>query len=146
VRRRLGRRAAATIVVAGLLAAVLAVIGLIGPRWSDVGAARCLPARLQASPQSVAPGETLTVTSPAADCALGYGRGHTYTVTLVHRDLHEAPMRTAVAQDGSFRLTLAVPTDFPSGPAAVIVHGSPMDDCDDTGSSCAGYAAYVTVR
>ena len=105
-----------------------------------------LPARLHVSPQTVAPGESITVSSPAADCSLGYKRGHIYRVRLIHPGQPGPSLRTAVAEDGSFRVTLTVPPAFPSGPATVSVRGSPMDDCDDGGASCAGYAAYFAVE
>ncbi|RDV44124.1 hypothetical protein DOE76_13845 [Leifsonia sp. ku-ls] len=139
-------RTVTTLVVLALAVAALVIVGMADPNWSGRSAARCLPARLTASPGTVAPGESLTVSSTGADCDLGYRAGHTYTVALHHPGQSTPPIETAVAEDGSFRLTLTVPATFPSGPAAVIVHGSPMDDCHDTGSSCAGYAASVTVR
>jgi len=138
-------RMAVTVVALLLLAGGAAAVGAYGPRWATPGAARCLPAPVQASPQTVAPGGTLSVSSPAADCSLGYGRGHAYTVTLLHREQSTPPVRAAVAEDGSFRTTLTVPATFPLGAAVVVVRGSPMDDCEDTGS-CVGYTAPVIVR
>lgn len=143
------RRHLRTVITLGVLGAVVAALVAVGVSdrdWSGRSAPRCLPARLQVSPQTVAPGESITVSSPAADCALGYGRGHTYRVRLIHPGQPGPPVTTAVAEDGSFRLTLTVPPTFPTGPAVVDVKGSPMDHCDDTGASCAGYAAYLTVE
>lgn len=144
MRRRL--RAAVTLAVLGVAVAALVIVGMSDRDWSGRSAPRCLPARLQVSPQTVAPGESITVSSPAADCSLGYGRGHAYRVRLSHPGQPGPPVTTAVAEDGSFRMTLTVPATFPSGPAIVSVTGSPMDDCDDGGGSCAGYAANFTVE
>lgn len=143
---RAGGRTAVTVAVVALAAAALVAIGVSGP-GARQGTGRCLPAPVRVSPDTVAPGGSVTVWSVAADCALGYGRDRTYTVTLLHREQAAPAVRTPVAEDGSFRMTLTVPATFPTGPAAVLVHGSPMDDCDDTGTgSCAGYGAGITVR
>lgn len=137
-------RTVTTLAVLAVVVTALVAVGVSDRNWSGRAVARCLPARLHASPDTVAPGGSLTVWSQAADCDLGYRPGKTYTVALHHPGQSTPTMVTTVAEDGSFRLTLAVPATFPSGPAAVIVHGSPMDHCDD-GSSCALYAADVTV-
>ena len=144
MRRRL--RTAIALIVLGVTVAALVIVGMSDRDWSGRSVPRCLPARLQVSPPTVARGESITVSSPAADCSLGYGRGHTYRVRLIHPGQPGPPVTTAVAEDGSFRMTLTVPPTFPSGPATVAVTGSPMDDCDDGGGSCAGYAAYLTVE
>ncbi|WP_431220912.1 hypothetical protein [Leifsonia xyli] len=133
---------------AALGAAVLAVVlvgqaqsaGLIAP------ASVCFPAQLEAAPAVAHPGQDVTLSSGAADCDLGYDPGHTYAVTLQHRETRTAPMRVVVATDGSFRVTVAVPATFPRGQAVVIVTGSPYDECDDTPSaSCVGYSIPLAV-
>lgn len=106
---------------------------------------RCFPAPVRVEPATAHPGSALTVNSDAADCDLGYARGHTYSVVVRHRDTVTDPVRTEVRTDGVFRTTIDLPADFPAGDAVVIVTGSPYDDCDDTGS-CVGYSALLTVE
>jgi hypothetical protein len=107
----------------------------------------CLPARLAVSPAEVAAGGTVTVSSPAAGCDLGYGEGHTYTIVLNSRGKSSPPVTAEVARDGSFSADVTVPGDFAAGAAYVVVAGSPYDDCGKDGrGSCAGYAADVLIR
>ncbi|WP_086515556.1 hypothetical protein [Clavibacter michiganensis] len=114
---------------------------------------RCLPAPLTASPETVAPGGTVTVSSPAVDCDLGYGSGRTYTIGIASEALADDGSSTfvegegfAVAADGSFRREVVVPAELRAGPAYVSIRGSAFDDCDDGESSCAAYVVTFTVE
>ena len=131
-------------------ALVIAAAGLTGCTGSGpISVPQCLPPRLEVAPRVVAPGAQLTVSSASTSCDLGYEAGHTYTLTVVV-PRHSSPETVVpVATNGRFTATVTVPADFPAGDAAVVVHGSPYDDCDDGGGgggSCAGYAGYFTIR
>jgi hypothetical protein len=142
-----GRRSAAS-----ALAAALA-LGLAGCGPVRLGPPPCLPAPLQVTPSTASAGGTVTVSSPAADCDLGYAARHTYAVTLSAQGVPGAPgtrtppVEVEVAADGSFSVALAIPDDFPRGDAFVVVTGSPYDECGHDGTgSCAGYTAPIPVR
>lgn len=128
---------AATALVAGLLT------GCTGSE--GVGAAECLPPRLQVAPDVAAPGDTITVSSGPAECDLGYRSGHVYTLALAVPRLASPETTVRVATDGRFSATVTVPDTFPPGDAAIIVHGSPYDHCDGSRGSCAGYTAAITI-
>lgn len=139
------RRAAALASAAALLAGGLAGCGALR---SDP----CLPAPLTASPATVAPGGTVTVSSPAVDCDLGYGSGRTYSIAV----RSDAPLpdggvaaganeEFVVRADGAFRRDVVVPDDIAPGPASISVRGSAIDDCADGESSCAAHQVPITV-
>ncbi|WP_313539679.1 hypothetical protein [Leifsonia aquatica] len=118
------------------------------PAWGPGGGAP-----LEVPPPGPDAGTTVTISSPAAECDLGYSAGHTYSVTLVAEGVPGAPgtrtspVEVEVAADGSFSVPLAIPDDFPRGDASVVVSGSPYDECGTDGTgSCAGYTAAVRVR
>ncbi|OQJ58797.1 hypothetical protein DZF93_15130 [Clavibacter michiganensis subsp. insidiosus] len=115
-------------------------------------AERCLPAPLTVSPDTVAPGGTVTVSSAAVDCDLGYGSGRTHTTGIASEALAADGSSTfvegeafAVAADGSFRREVVVPAELPTGPAYVSIRGSAFDDGDDGESSCTAYVATLAV-
>ena len=108
-------------------------------------APRCFPAVLSVSPSSAAAGSSVILSSPAANCALNYWDGHTYSVTLSAQKVTSQPVVASVARDGRFSKKIPIPADFPSETAYLIVTGSPYDECED-GASCAGYSATVTVK
>jgi hypothetical protein len=142
------RRASA--IAAGAIAAVVLAGGVSG--CGAAPAERCLPAPLTASPTTVAPGGTVTVSSPAVDCDLGYGSGRTHSIAVTS----DAPLTDGgvaftrgdefvVGADGAFRREIVVPADIAPGPASVSVQGSAIDDCDDGEYSCAAYQVPITV-
>jgi len=129
-----------------VLAAVLVTTGSSG---CDDGVSRadCLPALPTAQPAAVAVGAQLTIASTGSACAARYDDGKEYSLELLSLgrtgsiDLGDVD----VEPDGSFSVTLAVPSDASPGESAVSVHGSPYDDpCDDT-ASCASYGVSVVV-
>lgn len=139
------RRAAAVAAAAVVLAGGLSACGVLRED-------RCLPAPLTASPATVAPGGTVTVSSPAVDCDLGYGSGRAYTIGIASEALAADGSSTfvegeelRVGADGAFTREVAVPVDLPDGPASISVRGSAIDDCDDGESSCAAYQVPITV-
>jgi hypothetical protein len=143
-----GRR----IVVAGLAAALALTLAGCGSS-ARLRIDRCLPAPLEVTPPGPDAGTTVTISSPPADCDLGYSDGHTYSVTLMAPGApgtpgtRTPPVEVEVAADGSFSVPLAIPDDFPRGDASVVVSGSPYDECGKDGTgSCAGYTAAVRVR
>lgn len=108
---------------------------------------RCLPAPLEASPTGVRPGESLTVTSEAAECDLGYRDGAAYSIVVISSSGEKSEeVDVPVAEDGSFSTEVVVPESFPAGQASVVVSGSSYDDCGDDSGSCAAYIVEVTVE
>ncbi len=135
------RKWAATMGVIVTSAALLTGCGIV-----DVAPQKCFPSRVHVTPGAAAPGETITVSSEAADCDLGYREGHTYSVAVIVPHHRSPESVVPVDVDGRFSSELTIPADFPSGDAWVVVAGSPYDQCDDTRGSCAGYGAGLTVR
>jgi len=105
-----------------------------------------MPAELTASPDVVDRGGVVTLSSPKSPCDVDYEAGKTYAVSIMTKDARSTAVEVPVAKDGSFNEQIAVPSDFPTGTAHIIVTGSSFDHCDDGGGSCAGYAAEITVR
>jgi hypothetical protein len=88
------------------------------------------------------------VSSAPFKCHGSYQPGKTYQLTLglIGRsapiDLGSYPVNA----DGSFRALVEIPASASPGDAAIIIHGSPFDQCDDSGQgSCAGYVAGLTI-
>ncbi|SDS22370.1 hypothetical protein SAMN04489860_1076 [Paraoerskovia marina] len=129
-----------SVAVASVLAVVACTLTACSASPGD-----CLPEPLEVSSATVAPGESVIVSSPAAACATGTDR--TYALVLhseVRTDTSTEPVVTDVAADGSFSTEIPVPSAFPGGPASVVVTGSAFDECTDEGS-CAAYQAEVEV-
>ena len=110
------------------------------------GSEWCGPAALHVTPDRAAPGASVTVSSPAAACDLGLGEGATYVVTL-HSDTGRRgrPVEAPVSPEGAFSVEVPVPAGFPTGPASVLVTGSPLDSCGE-GASCAAYTAAMEIE
>lgn len=106
----------------------------------------CFPAKLAVSSDAVSRGDVVTLSSPAAHCDLGYGAVREYSVRLGAGHVSTPAVLVHVARDGSFSTDFRVPRSFPAGPAEFFVIGSPYDDCDDTGGSCAGYGVPVQIQ
>ncbi|WP_025158248.1 hypothetical protein [Leifsonia aquatica] len=107
----------------------------------------CFPEAVTATPSTVTAGSTVTVSSTAASCDLGYSSAHTYTLRLTHRESTTQAVNAPVKPDGSFTATVPVPADFPHGTAYIAVTGTAYDDCADSGSgSCAGYGTTIDVE
>lgn len=106
---------------------------------------RCLPEALEVSPETVAPGEAVTVSSPAAGCVLAPPRDGGYRLTLVgFADSWELGAVDPAA-DGAFATTVTIPPAAPAGRASIVVTGSAYDDCPD-GGSCVGYQVDVRIE
>jgi hypothetical protein len=126
----------------------IAVLGLLTvclTGCASVSPPRCLPAALNVSLTSVTAGGSVTVSSPAADCALGYQEGHTYSIRLSSQAVIARLFTASVGGDGSFSKVIPIPANFPRGTAYILVTGSPYDNCED-GGSCAGYSTSITVE
>ena len=106
---------------------------------------RCLPATLSASPTTASAGSSVTLSSAAAKCSLGYTSGHTYSITLTNKGVAGKPVTATVARDGAFSTEIPIPADFSHGTAYLIVTGSPYDNCEN-GQSCAGYSTTIIVE
>lgn len=130
-----------SIAIGAVMAFSLLAVGLAG----CATAPHCFPAALSVSPSSAAAGSSVTVSSPAASCALNYQDGHTYSVTLSSQKVTSQPVIAPVAPNGRFSEKVPIPADFPSGTAYLLVAGSTYDDCED-GGSCAGYSVAITVK
>ena len=105
----------------------------------------CFPASLSVTPTTASAGGVVMLSSPTAECPIGYATGHTYSVTLTNRGATGQPIIAAVARNGAFSIEVPIPADFPHGTAYIIVTRSPYDNCED-GASCAGYSVSLTVK
>lgn len=74
------------------------------------------------------------------------GKKYQLSLGLVGR---QPPMNLGsypVNTDGSFAASVPIPAKASPAEAAIIVHGSPFDQCDDSGQgSCAGYVVSFTI-
>ncbi|WP_285115103.1 hypothetical protein [Leifsonia sp. fls2-241-R2A-40a] len=132
-------------VAAPALALALALAGCTGSSFLSPHA--CLPGRLSVDPAVVAAGGSVTLASGPARCDLGYERGHTYSVKVMHRQLASPPTVVEVEPSGRFLTRVVIPESFPAGDAVIVVTGSPFDRCAEEGyGSCAGYAVDITIR
>jgi len=141
----LGRSLIGLSVVAAMLAAALGV-GACSP--TPPRSNPCLPEPLHVNPAQVAAGSSVAVVSAPFKCGGTYPAGKKYKLTLglVGR---QSPMDLGsypVNMDGSFAATVPIPANALPGEVAIIVHGSPFDQCDDSGQgSCAGYVVSLTI-
>jgi hypothetical protein len=107
----------------------------------------CLPAPLQISPTTPAPGSQATISSGPFPCKASYPSGKTYHLIFGRQDqvgptdLGDRP----VNHDGSFRATITIPEAALPGQAYIVVQGSMFDQCNDGGASCASYVVGLTV-
>jgi hypothetical protein len=141
----LGRSLIGSSVLVAMLAAAL---GVAGCSTTPPGSTYCLPEPLHVTPPQVAAGSSVTIASAPFKCGGTYPAGKKYQLTLglVGRqpavDLGSYPVNT----DGSFAATVPIPADASPGEAGIIVHGSPFDQCGDSGQgSCAGYVVSLTI-
>lgn len=119
------------VATAAALAAVTA--GLMSGCALLSGPNPCLPG-LAVTPSPAVAGETVTVTAGECDVAVPDAG---WTVVLGHAE--GAPIvteSTSQAFDGTFELTVELPSDFPEGPAYVGIANWVYVPCNDT-SSCA---------
>lgn len=108
----------------------------------------CLPEPRHVNPPQVAAGWSLAVASAPFKCGGAYPTGKKYHLTLglVGRQLPMDLGSYPVNRDGSFAATVPIPANASPGEAAIVVHGSPFDQCDASGQgSCAGYGASFTI-
>jgi hypothetical protein len=128
-------------------AAVLLVAGLCGC-GDGVSGGDCFPELPTVRPAAVAVGAQLTIASTGFGCDARYDDGKQYGLRL-SSDGRIDPIDLGdvdVAPDGSFSVTVTVPRNASPGESSLAVSGSPYDEpCQDTGSSCASYAASLTV-
>lgn len=111
-------------------------------------ASQCLPSALDVSPGSALPSSPATIASAPAACELQIANGTTYRLTLAAEargDTPADPGLTPINSDGSFSIAVAIPEDFPSGNATILVTGSAFDDCVPT-DSCAAYSVSLRIR
>ena len=130
---------AGTTLVAGLF---------VGAGLAGCSSTPCLPERMSATPDRVAPDGSFTLSAPAATCAAENPvPGLTYVATLRADSVRESSelARFSPGSDLSFTETLRVPSDFPIGLASVDIAGSPLDSCDDPKASCAAYTTLVEI-
>jgi hypothetical protein len=107
-----------------------------------------LPEPLHVNPAQVAAGSSVAVASAPFKYGGTYPAGKKYQLSLglVGR---QPPMNLGsypVNTDGSFAASVPIPAKASPAEAAIIVHGSPFDQCDDSGQgSCAGYVVSFTI-
>ncbi|MBK4347471.1 hypothetical protein [Lacisediminihabitans changchengi] len=113
-------------------ALLIALSGCSAPQTET----RCDPGALAATPNVVAPGETVTVTAAPVACAIEFTAGRRYTLDLGYVGdsgvLWSGDVR--VAADGSFSTVVRIPRDVPPGQAYLRVADGYQPSCDDTGA------------
>ena len=114
----------------------------------------CDPAPASVAPVRAHAGDALTLSAPAAARLAASGAAaSSYQVKIqvflpgeatrgYPFDLGTIP----VAQDGSFRATVRLPSALPAGEGIVLFNGSVADRCGAVGGSCAGYMARPSVQ
>ncbi|WP_432524293.1 hypothetical protein [Kineococcus sp. SYSU DK006] len=142
-----------TTLLALLILPVLLSAGCAAPRTSS----RCLPAPLQLSPDSIAPGGQVTLSSPPAPCGTTNPGGATYTFMLRYDHMPDPTAdpgsdsalvqlgQLQVPADGAFQTQLNIPADAPAGQATLAVTGSRHDEPCEDGGSCAAYSTLLTI-
>jgi hypothetical protein len=128
------------------LASVLLVAGLSGC-GDGVSGGDCFPELPTVEPAAVTAGAQLTISSTGFTCDARYDDERQYSLQMGFEgraepvDLEDVDVTT----DGSFRVTLTVPSTASPGGSAVSIRGSRYDEpCDDS-SSCALYGASFVV-
>jgi hypothetical protein len=128
------------------LAAVLFVAGLCGC-GDGVSGGDCLPELPTVEPAAVAAGAEVTVASTGFTCDARYDDERQYSLQMGFEGRAE-PVDVGdvdVAADGSFTVTVTVPSTASPGSSVVSIRGSRYDEpCDDS-SSCALYGASFVV-
>jgi hypothetical protein len=91
---------------------------------------------LHAFSDSVKPGDTVTVSAPAAKCNPRYGTDARIQVIVTDAKGVEVVNTTAPMSDaGEFAYALTVPAGMPVGEATVTAMPYGIDWCDDTGKN-----------
>lgn len=108
----------------------------------------CLPEPLHVNPPQIPAGSSVIVSSAGFNCGGSYPSGQQYRLELgllgrqPPLELGSYPVNT----NGSFEATVRIPENASAGEAAIIVYGSPFDQCTDSGqASCAGYGVTLTI-
>lgn len=96
----------------------------------------CFPPPYSVSPARAAPGDTVTVSAPDADCRPRYGEDAEVELTL-HDSTGRAVLtrRGPMSDDGGFSVAFVVPRDAAAGPGFVEAGPADVDWCDDTGKN-----------
>ncbi|MET3773576.1 hypothetical protein ACJJV6_17220 [Arthrobacter nitrophenolicus] len=113
---------------------VMGSAGACGP--FTTGEPPCFPPSYTVSPDSVQPGDTVTVSAPAANCNPRYGTDARIQVIVTDAKGAEVVNTTAPMSDaGEFTYAFTVPADMPVGKATVTAMPYAIDWCDDTGKN-----------
>lgn len=127
--------------------AVIAVVGmtlaLTGCAANNIGGGSCVP-RMRIEPATIHPGDSITVAS-ADKCNVKIP-GEGWDVVAGHAGGGKALVHVKSSDpfDGSFRVELTLPHDFPVGQAYAGVDNWDYSTCPDA-ASCAGPMSSFTV-
>ncbi|MBD3942731.1 hypothetical protein IF188_13600 [Microbacterium sp. NEAU-LLC] len=137
----MSRRTAAVLAVVALFATALS-----GCSWSGVPAEGCVPV-IVVSPSTVAPGDMITLSSDTP-CDVTMPDGG-WSIAVAPVGAGDEPLALATTDapfDGSFEVTVRLPTDFPEGDAFARVDNWDYSFCSGAGSgSCASASGDFTV-
>jgi hypothetical protein len=139
-------RAASVVAVA----LVLTGCASAGPHSADPDASSCASTEISVVPETVVAGGTITVTGEASGC--DPGRDYDLTMTTGQYE-HPIPITAPSDYDGWFQAEVTVPSDYPAGPATIVLD-APYPPCNDTGgaylirpfASCAAVQVLFTVE
>ncbi|WP_231494258.1 hypothetical protein [Arthrobacter sp. 9MFCol3.1] len=125
-----GRRSAISATV-GALALLASIPGCAS---STDGEPPCFPPAYSLTPTTAAPGQSVTVAAPDADCNPRYGKNARIQVSVTDATGVEVVNTTAAMNDtGGFTYTFVVPARTAVGDAVVTAMPYNVDWCDDTG-------------
>jgi hypothetical protein len=124
-----------------------ALLAVAGGCTSSSGEPPCLPPAYSVKPTSAKPGETVTVTAPAAECNPRYGTNALIQVVVTDAAGVQIINRTTQMTDaGEFTYTFNVPDRMAVGDAAVTAMPHNIDWCDDTGRNNRAGGETVTLE
>ena len=125
-----GRRSA----ISATVGALVLVASISGCASSTDGEPPCFPPAYSLTPTTAAPGQSVTVAAPDADCNPRYGKNARIQVSVTDATGVDVVNTTTAMNDaGGFTYTFVVPARTAVGDAVVTAVPYNVDWCDDTG-------------
>ena len=116
------------------IGALVLLASMSGCSSSTGGEPPCFPPAYSLTPTTAAPGQSVTVAVPDADCNPRYGKNARIQVSVTDATGVEVVNTTAAMNDaGGFTYTFVVPARTAVGDAVVTAMPYNVDWCDDAG-------------
>ena len=120
--------------ISATVGALVLVASISGCASITDGEPPCFPPAYSLTPTTAAPGQSVTVAAPDADCNPRYGKNARIQVSVTDATGVEVVNTTSAMNDaGGFTYTFVVPARTAAGDAAVTAVPYNIDWCDDTG-------------